>query len=45
MADQKKKKSNPGEERFVASGKSITVLKPATGSASKKKSGTAKGGK
>nr|DAH39036.1 MAG TPA: hypothetical protein [Caudoviricetes sp.] len=45
MAEQKKKKGNPGEERFVTSGKSITVLKPANGNTSKKKSGAAKGGK
>lgn len=46
MANQKKNKSIPGEERFVATGKSVTLLKPATGkSAPKKKTGAAKGGR
>lgn len=45
MANQKKNKSIPGEERFVATGKSVTLLKPANKSAPKKKTGTSKGGR
>ena len=46
MANQKKNKSIPGEERFVATGKSVTLLKPAPGkSVPKKKTGTARGGR
>lgn len=45
MAKQttKKSKGAPGEERFLATGKNVTLLKP--GGKTTKKKNTAKGGK
>jgi len=47
MADKGKAKSTPGEERFVSSGKSVTLLKPGKGAANtdKPKSAAKKGKK
>ena len=43
MTTQKTKKQAPGEERFVASGKGIKVLKKAAGKAGAKKAASKTG--
>lgn len=42
---QKNNKSTPGEERFLATGKNVTLLKSGGKNSLKKKTGTSKGGK